>query len=71
MRPMSRSGRVVRAAGGFYDVALGDEVVRCTMRGRLKRDKRRTDLCVVGDMVEVDIATFPLQAEGELHRHKL
>ena len=51
---MSRSGRVVRAAGGFYDVALGDEVVRCTMRGRLKRDKRRTDLCVVGDMVEVE-----------------
>ncbi|MEM6954602.1 MAG: ribosome small subunit-dependent GTPase A [Myxococcota bacterium] len=47
-------GQVVRAAGGFYDVRLDSgEVRRCTMRGRLKRERRKTDLCVIGDWVRV------------------
>ena len=49
----SRQGLVVRSAGGFTDVALGDEIVRCRMRGRLKQAQRRTDLCVIGDQVLV------------------
>jgi ribosome biogenesis GTPase len=49
----SRQGLVVRSAGGFTDVALGDEIVRCRMRGRLKQAQRRTDLCVIGDRVSV------------------
>ncbi len=49
----SRQGLVVRSAGGFTDVALGEEIVRCRMRGRLKKTERRTDLCVIGDRVNV------------------
>ena len=49
-----RSGIIIRAAGGFYDVETETETVRCTMRGRLKRIKRRTDLCVIGDQVVID-----------------
>lgn len=49
----SRQGLVVRSAGGFTDVALGAEIVRCRMRGRLKKTERRTDLCVIGDRVNV------------------
>lgn len=49
-------GTVVLATGGFYDVDTGAEVVRCTMRGRLKREKQKTDLCVIGDRVRFDPA---------------
>ncbi len=44
-------GRIVRAVGGFYDVALpSGELVRCRARGRLKQ----LGGLLVGDMVRVD-----------------
>ncbi len=52
-----------------------DEVQRLTeslqLAGGADGDESWMRELNVGDMVEVDIATFPLQAEGELHRHKL
>src|SRR5699024_1617132 len=38
--------------GGFVDVATDDGVLRCRLRGKLKKEARRTDLCVAGDYVE-------------------
>ncbi len=38
----SKQGRVIRARTGFYDVQHGELILRCTLRGTLKR-KRRSD----------------------------
>lgn len=47
-------GRVLRAMSGYFDVDTEDGVLRCTLRGRLKQGKRRTDIAVIGDEVEVE-----------------
>lgn len=48
-------GRVLLATAGFFDVELDDgEVVRCRLRGKLKKELRKTDLCVIGDRVEIE-----------------
>jgi len=51
-------GRVIRARSGFYDVQRGDLVLRCTLRGRIKREQRSeigrriyADPVAVGDEV--------------------
>ena len=46
-------GTVVLSTGGFYDVDTAEGVLRCRMRGRLKKEKKRTDLCVIGDRARV------------------
>ena len=51
-------GRVLCATAGFFDVQLSEGgVVRCRMRGRLKRIKKKTDLCVIGDRVQVSLSS--------------
>jgi len=50
-----RRGTVLRATGGFFDVLTEGRVVRCRMRGRLKKERQKTDLCVIGDEVEVSL----------------
>lgn len=44
-------GRVLRRAGGLYAVDLGDQVVDCALRGRLKRE---VDPITAGDRVLVE-----------------
>ncbi len=51
-------GRVIRARTGFYDVQYGELVLRCTLRGTLKRKRRSetgrrlyADPVAVGDQV--------------------
>lgn len=47
-------GRVLRSQSGQLWVSTERGVVHCTMRGRLKREKKaRTDLAVIGDRVRV------------------
>ncbi|MDH3199562.1 MAG: ribosome small subunit-dependent GTPase A [Myxococcales bacterium] len=46
-------GLVVCATAGFVDVLIDDEVIQCRIRGRLKKEPRDTDLCVIGDRVVV------------------
>jgi ribosome biogenesis GTPase len=48
-------GYVVRAFGKFFNVQLRDEprVLLCTVRGSVRRERRRTDLVAVGDRVWV------------------
>lgn len=50
-----RPGVVLRAYGKWYDVQLLDEprVLLATVKGSLKRERRRTDLVAVGDRVSV------------------
>ena len=48
-------GIVLRSTAGFYRVRTDDgRVVECKMRGRLKKERARTDLAVIGDEVEID-----------------
>ncbi|MFO0696413.1 MAG: ribosome small subunit-dependent GTPase A [Polyangiales bacterium] len=50
----TQHGIVVLQTGGFVDVRLEDgSVVRCRLRGRLKKERVKTDLCVIGDRVEI------------------
>lgn len=44
-------GTVLLATGGFFDVRTAEATVRCRMRGRLKKERKKTDLCVIGDEV--------------------
>ncbi len=48
-------GVVIRAYGKFFEVRLRDEprVILSTLKGTLKRERRRTDLVAVGDRVSV------------------
>jgi len=46
-----REGIVVRSHGGHYYVDTGNEVVDCTMRGRVKQRRGESDLIAVGDRV--------------------
>ena len=50
----SEEGLVIRSTAGFVDALVGDGVVRCTIRGRLKQLPRGTDLCVIGDQVTIE-----------------
>ncbi|MEM9073714.1 MAG: hypothetical protein AAGE52_34810, partial [Myxococcota bacterium] len=53
--PSIREGTVLLATGGFFDVDTPEGVVRVRMRGRLKKEKKKTDLCVIGDRVRVRV----------------
>ncbi|MCD6520280.1 MAG: ribosome small subunit-dependent GTPase A [Anaerolineae bacterium] len=44
-------GLVVRAHGGHYYVQSDGELIDCTIRGRLKKRRLKTDLVAVGDRV--------------------
>jgi len=49
-----REGTVIRATGSWYDVAAGNEKLRCRVRGRLRlRGARTTSPVVVGDSVSL------------------
>jgi ribosome biogenesis GTPase len=47
---------VLRATAGFFEVDTAQGLWTCKLRGRLKKEKQRTDLCVVGDRVRVERA---------------
>jgi ribosome biogenesis GTPase len=58
---------IVRGYGLYYDVAIDGvegEVLRCTLRGMLKRQRRRTDPAAVGDRVRATMTT-PETPEGD------
>ena len=63
--PVGLSGVVVRAYGKFFEVRLDDEprTLLCTVKGTLKRERRRTDLVAVGDRVW---ATDVGEGEGQI-----
>jgi ribosome biogenesis GTPase / thiamine phosphate phosphatase len=52
-------GWVTRFQSGFYTIQLGDRVITCSLRGRLKRRSFQGDIISVGDRVQVS-----LQSDG-------
>lgn len=44
-------GLVIRTHGGHYFVRAGDEIIDCTVRGRLKQRRGESDLLAIGDRV--------------------
>ena len=50
-------GIIVRGYGLYYDVATGAGLLRCTLRGALKRARRGTDPAAVGDRVRATLTT--------------
>ncbi|NOY91864.1 MAG: ribosome small subunit-dependent GTPase A [Deltaproteobacteria bacterium] len=51
-------GRVLRAHAGFFDVETAEGLLQCRIRGRLKKKRLSTDICVAGDEVRV-VETAP------------
>ena len=50
------AGLVLRARSGFYTVALdGGGHVEARLRGRLKKERRDSDIAVIGDRVRVEL----------------
>jgi ribosome biogenesis GTPase / thiamine phosphate phosphatase len=46
-------GLVLKAQSGFFSVKTDDGLLECTLRGRLKKERQSSDICVIGDAVEV------------------
>jgi ribosome biogenesis GTPase len=47
-------GRVLRLTGNNYEVQVGDELIRCRIAGKLKKEKKSAmKACAVGDRVEI------------------
>ena len=56
-------GVVIRAGAGTCRVAVGEDVLLCRLRGRLKQGRRRAqNVVIAGDRVRVK--PLPLEAEG-------
>jgi ribosome biogenesis GTPase len=49
-------GLVIKAQSGFFTVHTGTDDVVCQVRGRLKKERRDTDLVAVGDHVQISLA---------------
>ncbi|MFM2032529.1 MAG: hypothetical protein RLZZ297_1294 [Chloroflexota bacterium] len=50
-------GRVLRAMSGFFWVETEVGELECSLRGRLKKEKQKTDICVIGDIVDVELVS--------------
>jgi ribosome biogenesis GTPase len=46
-------GLVLKAQSGFFWVKTDAGLLECTLRGRLKKERQSSDICVIGDVVEV------------------
>ena len=44
-------GRVIQAQSGFFSVEIGEKVVVCQLRGRLKKGRKLADIVAIGDWV--------------------
>ncbi len=66
-------GLVLRARAGFVEILpdAGGEIQVAKIRGRLKREQRRTDLCVVGDRVRFDDSGDTPMVEEVLDRRSV
>lgn len=55
---MELTGVIVRAHGLHFDVQTERGLVRCTLRGLLKREKVKTDPAAVGDRVTITVQSL-------------
>jgi ribosome biogenesis GTPase len=49
------TGLVVKTHSGFYSVQTADHLIICQLRGTLKQASKKTELCVIGDRVTVEL----------------
>jgi len=56
---IKQHGLVIKTHSGFYTVQTEQAKYICQLRGRLKDQSKRTELCVIGDRV-----TFEVNADG-------
>lgn len=49
------TGLVTKTHSGFYTVQTEQGAIVCQLRGRLKEQSRKTELCVIGDRVSLDV----------------
>jgi len=66
-------GTVVKAYGRYYDVSSGDRVVRCTLRGKLRKTSdlaRYSNPIAVGDLVSLELDRDGSGAVSEVHARK-
>jgi len=47
------SGLIIKAQSGFFTVHTDDGPVVCKLRGKLKQERRTSDLATVGDRVTI------------------
>lgn len=59
MSSTEQTGLVVKTQSGFFTVQTDNGLVTCKLRGTLKQGSKKTELCVIGDYV-----TIELQADG-------
>ncbi|NLO82221.1 MAG: ribosome small subunit-dependent GTPase A [Clostridiales bacterium] len=52
-------GIIIKGIGGFYEVILGDDIIRCTLRGKFRKDGITP---MVGDRVEVNTKDEVIEA---------
>ena len=50
-----RHGLVIKTHSGFYTVQTDSGPIVCQLRGSLKQSLKKTELCVIGDHVTVDL----------------
>jgi ribosome biogenesis GTPase len=55
--PDSLDGLVTKAQSGFFTVHTGEGDFVCQVRGRLKKERRDTDLVAAGDRVRISLAS--------------
>lgn len=53
---MQKTGLVTKTQSGFYTVQTDSGPVICQLRGTLKQASKKTELCVIGDHVTIQIA---------------
>jgi ribosome biogenesis GTPase len=52
-----KTGLVVKTQSGFFTVQTDTGLVTCQLRGTLKQASKKTELCVIGDRVTIEINT--------------
>lgn len=49
------TGRVVRCQSGFFTIRVGERIITCGIRGKLKRRKIQGDILAIGDEVVITV----------------
>jgi ribosome biogenesis GTPase len=58
LSPPLLAGTILKARSGFCSVHIDDgTLIECQLRGRIKKERRGTDLAVIGDRVTVSLLT--------------
>ncbi len=50
-----QTGLVVKTQSGFFTVQTDTALVTCKLRGTLKQSSKKTELCVIGDHVTIEV----------------